>query len=186
MTQLEWVWFFAVMAVLCLGSCAKNAKSSAMLNDFTPTFARPTERTLKITRQVDSIVKGWTAKGKNGRFITHLLQRPCMFEQSEPGRRFDAHSKTACTRINSETRSERGQTVLKLPSGTHEFVVSSQDVPYELGFWIRDVRYPGVALAQGGGILPGVSKTYVLDLKPGRYLYACPLNPTPDYFIVVE
>ena len=26
----------------------------------------------------------------------------------------------------------------------------------------------------------------VLELEPGEYLYSCPLNPTPDYRLVVK
>lgn len=32
----------------------------------------------------------------------------------------------------------------------------------------------------------GKSQDYHIDLKEGSYVYSCPLNPTPDYPIVVK
>ena len=38
----------------------------------------------------------------------------------------------------------------------------------------------------GGGLTPGTTKNYIVELKEGEYLYSCPLNPTPDYRLVVK
>ncbi len=38
----------------------------------------------------------------------------------------------------------------------------------------------------GGGLVEGVTKEYHIELTEGEYLYSCPLNPTPDYRIVVK
>jgi hypothetical protein len=62
-------------------------------------------------------------------------------------------------------------------------------VPYELGFWLRGAslidraRLPSVS---GGGLTTGRTQDYAVDLKPGRYVYSCPLNPTPDYALIVK
>ncbi len=43
--------------------------------------------------------------------------------------------------------------------------------------------------AEGGvkhGSTPASAQDYVIDLKPGEYLYSCPLNPTLDYKLVVR
>ena len=37
----------------------------------------------------------------------------------------------------------------------------------------------------GGGLTLGETKDYEVTLEPGEYEYSCPLNPTPDYRIVV-
>ena len=37
----------------------------------------------------------------------------------------------------------------------------------------------------GGGLGTGQTRDYEIDLKPGEYVYSCPLNPTPDYKLVV-
>jgi hypothetical protein len=38
----------------------------------------------------------------------------------------------------------------------------------------------------GGGLTTGKTQDYHIDLKEGSYVYSCPLNPTPDYPIVVK
>jgi len=38
----------------------------------------------------------------------------------------------------------------------------------------------------GGGLSTGKTKDYKVTLKPGEYFYSCPLNPTPNYRVVVE
>ena len=38
----------------------------------------------------------------------------------------------------------------------------------------------------GGGLKTGVTKDYEVQLEPGEYIYSCPLNPTPNYRIVVK
>ena len=39
-------------------------------------------------------------------------------------------------------------------------------------------------LAVGLGL--GATKDYEVELKPGEYVYSCPLNPTLDYKLVVQ
>ena len=66
-------------------------------------------------------------------------------------------------------------------------------MPYELGFWLRskdyDWRNPLHKLTKtnisGGGLSTGKTNEYEVTLKPGEYVYSCPLNPTPDYRLVV-
>ena len=38
----------------------------------------------------------------------------------------------------------------------------------------------------GGGLGLGETQDYEVELEPGEYLYSCPLNPTPDYRLVVK
>ncbi len=72
--------------------------------------------------------------------------------------------------------------------------MTNKDVPYELGFWLREADYdwrnPLDKLTKvsvsGGGLLEGVTKDYEVELEPGEYVYSCPLNPTPDYRIEVK
>ena len=48
---------------------------------------------------------------------------------------------------------------------------------------INRLRLPSVA---GAGLFTGETKDYEVDLKPGEYVYSCPLNTTPDYKLVVK
>jgi hypothetical protein len=40
--------------------------------------------------------------------------------------------------------------------------------------------------ASGGGLTTGKSQDYPITLKPGEYVYSCPLNNTPDYKLIVR
>lgn len=129
--------------------------------------------------------------------VIELTQVPCQFLESENG--VDHHFKTAkkadCEAVNAKTGAERlaDAQVLTLKPGPTIFRVTNQDVPYELGFWLRESDYdwknPLDHLTKisvsGGGLVTGATKDYEVDLKPGDYLYSCPLNPTPDYKLVV-
>lgn len=35
-------------------------------------------------------------------------------------------------------------------------------------------------------LTPGKTRDYEIELKPGNYVYSCPLNPTPDYRLIVK
>ena len=82
---------------------------------------------------------------------------------------------------------------LELKPGKHIFRVTNKNVPYELGFWLRDKDYnPNNPLhhvtktsVSGGGLTTGKTQDYEVELKPGEYVYSCPLNPTPNYRVVV-
>ena len=74
------------------------------------------------------------------------------------------------------------------------FRVTNKDVPYELGFWLRESDYDWLnpihkltkTSVSGGGLSLGTTQDYEVELKPGEYLYSCPLNTTPDYRLVVK
>ena len=77
----------------------------------------------------------------------------------------------------------------ELEPGKYIFRVTNQDVPYALGFWLRGKGIVGRATlpsVSGGGLGTGITKDYVIELSEGEYLYSCPLNPTPDYRLVVS
>ncbi|HED13027.1 MAG TPA: hypothetical protein ENI62_05125 [Gammaproteobacteria bacterium] len=125
--------------------------------------------------------------------VIELNQVPCQFLESENGvnHGYSSHSTSDCEAINSRTGAQRLKQakILKLKPGRYIFRVRNKNVPYELGFWLRGnglidrVRLPSVS---GGGIAQGKSQDYAIDLKPGEYLYSCPLNPTPNYKLVVS
>lgn len=133
---------------------------------------------------------------EEGRVI-RLTQVGCQFIESENG--IDHGYKTArkadCEAINAKTGAERlaKAKTLTLKPGRYVFRVINRNVPYTLGFWLRskgyDWRNPLHRLSKisvsGGGLEPGMTKEYAVDLEPGEYLYSCPLNPTPDYRLVV-
>ena len=123
--------------------------------------------------------------------VIELTQTACQFVETENGvdHGFRSTKKADCKAINAETSADRlaGAKVLELKPGKYIFRVTNKNVPYSLGFWLRGkglgrVTLPSVA---GNGLALGVTKDFVVELKEGEYLYSCPLNPTPDYRLVV-
>ncbi len=143
------------------------------------------------------IAHGGAAVGAEPEVI-ELTQTGCQFLESENGvdHGFQTKSKADCERINSESGEQRlaEAKVLELPAGRYIFRVANKNVPYELGFWLREADYQlGNPLhkltktsVSGGGLTLGTSKDYEVELEPGEYLYSCPLNPTPNYRLVVK
>lgn len=52
--------------------------------------------------------------------------------------------------------------------------------------WRNPLHKLSKTSVSGGGLATGKSKDYTVNLKPGEYVFSCPLNPTPDYRVVVE
>ncbi len=130
--------------------------------------------------------------------VIELTQTPCQFLESENGvdRGFTTTRKADCDAINAATGAARlaEAKVLELAPGRYVFRVTNKNVPYDLGFWLRehdyDWRNPIHKLTKisvsGGGLGLGETKDYEVELEPGEYLYSCPLNPTPDYRLMVK
>lgn len=125
--------------------------------------------------------------------VIELTQVPCQFLESESGisRGYTTRSIKDCEAINDKTSRQRLAEArpLVLKPGKYVFRVTNKNVPYELGFWLRGasltsrVTLPSMS---GGGIMPGGARDYEIELKPGEYVYSCPLNNTPDYKLVVR
>ncbi len=125
--------------------------------------------------------------------IITFTQVGCQFVESENGvdHGYTTKSKSDCLAINKESGAERlaKSKVLELKPGKYIFRVTNKNVPYGLGFYLRGDGLVGRATlpsVSGGGLKQGVTKDYAIDLKPGEYVYSCPLNPTPDYQLKVS
>ncbi len=124
--------------------------------------------------------------------VIELTQVPCQFLESENGvnHGFSSRSQADCEAINARTGEQRlaKAPTLRLKAGHYVFRVTNRNVPYPLGFWLRGdgpierLRLPSVS---GGGLTTGTTRDYEIELKPGRYVYSCPLNPTPNYALEV-
>lgn len=125
--------------------------------------------------------------------VIELTQIPCQFVESENGidRGFKTTKQADCEAINAKTGEQRvaASQLLALKPGKYVFRVTNKNVPYELGFWLRGAGITGRATlpsVSGGGLTTGKTQDYAITLKPGEYLYSCPLNTTPDYKLVVK
>lgn len=127
--------------------------------------------------------------------IVELVQVPCQFLDVEADQGFATTKKADCEEINEKTTEERlaKAEVMTLKPGEYIFKVTNKNVPYDLGFWLREKDYnwanPLHKLSKisisGGGMSTGTTLEYKVTLKPGEYLFSCPLNTTPDYSLIV-
>ncbi len=123
--------------------------------------------------------------------VITLTQTGCQFVEPEgQDHGFQTHSATNCKAINRKTGNKRlnASKPLELKPGPYIFRVMNKNVPYELGFYLRGSGFGRLTLPKvsGGGLITGKTQDYHIDLKEGSYVYSCPLNPTPDYPIVVK
>ncbi len=123
--------------------------------------------------------------------VIQLSQTGCQFVEPEgQDQHYRPLTADDCQTINSQSGAARlaASQVLRLKAGDYVFRVTNANVPYELGFWLRGSGLGRVTLpsVSGGGLTEGVTKDYAISLKPGEYRYSCPLNPTPDYVLIVE
>ena len=121
--------------------------------------------------------------------VITLTQTPCQFIESEKEPLTDPpRSYNGCKKFNKKTKGTRPIIPLKLKPGKYIFRVVNKNVPYDLGFWLRGQGFRQATLpsVSGGDIELGESKDYKITLKKGEYYYSCPLNPTPNYPLIVE
>lgn len=128
--------------------------------------------------------------------VIELTQVACQFLDVEPDHGFESNQKADCEAINAKSAEERLKSAktLELPAGDYIFRVTNKNVPYELGFWLREKGYNWAnplhkinkISVSGGGMHQGKTLDYKVTLKPGEYVYSCPLNTTPDYKLVVK
>jgi len=123
--------------------------------------------------------------------VIELTQTGCQFLESEgTDHKFVTHSSHDCEAINARSGGKRLATAkpMMLSPGEYIFRVKNRDVPYVLGFWLRGAGLSRLTLpsVSGGGIKTGGTRDYAVTLKEGEYRYSCPLNPTPDYTLIVK
>jgi hypothetical protein len=138
-----------------------------------------------------------TGTAVNAATVIELTQTGCQFLESENGtdHEFKTTAASDCEGINKSTGANRleASKVIRVKPGEYIFRVTNKNVPYELGFWVREKGYnwknpmhlATKTSVSGGGLITGKTQDYEVTLKPGEYVYSCPLNPTPDYRLVV-
>jgi hypothetical protein len=128
--------------------------------------------------------------------VITLTQTGCQFLEPEgTDHSFKTQKSADCEKINAKSGSDRlsKSKTITLKPGDYVFRVKNKNVPYELGFWFRSKDYnwknPLHKLSKvsvsGGGLTTGKTQDYKVSLKPGEYVFSCPLNPTPNYRVVV-
>jgi hypothetical protein len=114
--------------------------------------------------------------------VVELNQVPCQFLEPEGDVDHGYKSGKAddCVAINDRTAGERLAKVEPMVWAPCEYILRgiNRNLPYDLGFCFR-----GNGLV---GLSTGKTLDYRITLEPGEYVYSCPLNPTPDYPVVVR
>lgn len=123
--------------------------------------------------------------------VINLTQVGCQFlEVESQNYQYQPTSAEDCQKINSETLAARkpGFKPLQLKPGKYIFRVTNSNVSYPLGFYLRGEGIKKISLPKvsGGGLTKGTTKDYEVNLTAGEYVFSCPLNPTPDYPVVVN
>jgi hypothetical protein len=125
--------------------------------------------------------------------VIELNQVPCQFLEPEGDvdHGYQSRKSDDCVAINDRTGEQRlaKSEPLVLAPGEYIFRVSNRNVPYSLGFWLRGdglVARATLPSVSGGGLTTGKTQDYRITLEPGEYVYSCPLNPTPDYPVIVR
>jgi hypothetical protein len=123
--------------------------------------------------------------------VIDLTQVGCQFLEVEAkNHQYQPQNANDCKKINGESLASResGFKPLELKPGKYIFRVTNSNVPYPLGFYLRGKGIKQVSLPKvsGGGLTKGITKDYEVDLTSGDYVFSCPLNPTPDYPLVVN
>ena len=123
--------------------------------------------------------------------VINLTQTGCQFLETEArDYQYQPQQSSRCKEINAKTLAERKSKFkpLTLKSGNYIFRVTNSDVPYELGFYLRGsgVKKLNLPKVSGGGLVRGKTQDYKITLSPGNYVFSCPLNPTPDYPLIVN
>lgn len=123
--------------------------------------------------------------------VIYLTQTGCQFVEIEgKDHGFQPKSAADCRTINGETTARRlgAAKTLRLKPGKYIFRITNKNVPYPLGFYLRGAGFAGkfrLPKVSGGGLSTGTTKDYSVELVAGEYLYSCPLNPTPNYKLIV-
>lgn len=103
---------------------------------------------------------------------------------------FSANAQKVKTVALEQTKGEFTQKKITLSEGTYIFEISNNNVGHNVGF----------VLAPKSDVKKHIKNAYVtkpvannskstsnkVTLKKGEYIYFCPLNPTPQYTLVVE
>ena len=103
---------------------------------------------------------------------------------------FSANAQEVKTVSLEQTKGEFTQKQITLSEGTYIFEIANTNVGHNVGF----------VLAPKANVKAHIKNAYVKEqvknntkqksnkvvLKKGEYVYFCPLNPTPQYTLIVE
>ncbi|MFT6395893.1 MAG: hypothetical protein ACJAYU_000635 [Bradymonadia bacterium] len=140
---------------------------------------------LSVTEELSAAEAGVLLVGPGANRLSFELDA-CRFTAAEPNWDAGETEEDHCRNINRATVHNRSARALVVHPGEYEFLVSNSAFERPLGFWLRREDDPNTPILTGGGAQFGASKSWSAELLPGRYIYSCPLSPTPDYLLIVR
>lgn len=153
--------------------------------DEMPDVRFPLELTLRIQDIRDADELGiWSVEDDGP--VLELHASSCRFADAEPFWTASESDRDGCIETNRTAFEDRTQVAIRVPSGDARVRIVNQGVGRPVGLWIRPTEDPGVTVLSVGGVADGEAREFEISLEPGTYLYSCPLNPTPDYLLMVE
>lgn len=141
------------------------------------------EMLLPVEREISAAELGILGSTPDGSQITLSLRR-CSFAAAEPN--WQAEPDSTCRLVNQGSVHLRTQQAIVVHPGEYEFVVENQAFDRGLGLWLRREDDPNIPVITGGGAALDGNNRWHAELLPGRYIYSCPLSPTPDYLMIVR
>lgn len=143
----------------------------------------PMEMTLVVRAETTAAEAGALVVAAPPRLVLTLA--PCHFTEAEPD--FEpVVSEQDCRAVNRTSFEGRSQRALVVPPGDYEIEVHNAAFDRDLGFWLRREDDWSISAVSAGGVPSGGSRSWLVSLTPGRWIYSCPLSPTPDYLLIVR
>ncbi|MFV0248351.1 MAG: hypothetical protein ACK5H1_05270 [Tenacibaculum sp.] len=105
---------------------------------------------------------------------------------------FQANAQKVKTITLEQTKGEFTQKSLNLSEGTYVFEIFNNQVGHDVGFVLAPKGKTDKANRIKNAYVTSPvknnskSKSKKVSLKKGKYVYFCPLNPTPQYTLTVE
>ena len=105
---------------------------------------------------------------------------------------FQGNAQEVKTVALEQTKGEFTQKSITLSEGTYVFEIANNEVGHDIGFVIApegktdEANHIKNAYVTSLVKNNGKSKTKKVTLKKGKYVYFCPLNPTPQYTLTVQ
>ncbi|APY08599.1 hypothetical protein BWZ20_09930 [Winogradskyella sp. J14-2] len=89
-----------------------------------------------------------------------------------------------------QTKGAFTQKAITLEEGNYIFEIKNNDVGHQVGFVLAPKSNPNAHI-KTAYVTKAVDnnskeKTNITTLKKGEYIYFCPMNPTPQYTLIVE
>jgi len=105
---------------------------------------------------------------------------------------FTAKAQSVKTVSLEQTAGEFTQKSITLSEGAYVFEIANKGIDHEVGFVLAPKGKPEAehhikaAYVTKAVATNTTESSKTVDLKKGEYIYFCPLNPTPQYTLIVQ